>query len=159
MSLFQISAIVLQPRPGRKGRGCCHNGSGLGAAGVSRRAKGGESSEGVGPDEKVPEVLGLVTKGPGLQPVETEEDVTETNGMQRSDDRWREEHQWWLYEHQCVAHHRRLFKGATVWHWSLAQSSSFRSSTMPRVLDAAMFPLAGGGPFLLVVFLLFVLQS
>ena len=121
-------------------------------------------SEGAGQDEKVREELGLVTKGQGLQPVETEEDVTETNGMQRSDGRWREVHQWLLYEHQCVAHHRRLFEGATVWHWSLAQSQStvggsFRSSTMPRVLDAAMFPLAGGGLFLLVFFLLFVLQS
>ena len=79
--------------------------------------------------------------------------------MQRSDDRWMEEHQWWLYEHQCVAHHRQLFKGATVWHWSLARFSPLRCSSMPRVLDAAKFPLAAASPFLFVFFLLFVLQS
>ena len=90
-------------------------------AAISRRAKGGELKEEAGQDGKVREELGLGPKDTGLQPVETEGDITETNGVLRSDDRWREEHQWWLYEHQCVAYHRERFKGATVWHWSLAR--------------------------------------
>ena len=66
-------------------------------------------------------MLSLQPKGPG-PPAKDDQGNAEirlSNDVQ-PDDRWREEHQWLLYEHQCVADYRERFKGATVWHWSLA---------------------------------------